>query len=169
MMQAELIEPSHPELMKFKLLRNVLLLAALQSAISPAFAQNACPLSTEKQANVAQLFFGRSIEGRKPLTDAEWSEFAATVLSRYFPDGFTAYDGDGQWFDPRSRKIVRERSKIVVIAFTGSDEEFSRKIHAVSSDYRGRFRQQSVGLITEKACAAFRSDGSFRSRIRSIP
>lgn len=103
---------------------------------------------------VVQLFFGKSIPGRDPLTDAEWSKFAEQTLSVSFPDGFTAYDADGQWFDPATHEIVRERSKVVLVAVPGA-KTLARKIDAVSSAYRAQFHQQSVGVIVESACAAF--------------
>jgi hypothetical protein len=59
----------------------------LAAAIATAPAQ--CPLPNQAPMVVTQLFFGRDIEGRGPLTDAEWSDFAANILARDFPDGFT--------------------------------------------------------------------------------
>jgi hypothetical protein len=113
-----------------------------------------CPLQSEKPMVIAHLFFGRAIQGRGPLTDAEWSSFAASVLSRDFPDGFTAYDGEGQWLDPQTGKIVRERSKVVVIA-AKEDERFAKNIRDAADAYRKTFHQHSVGVISQTACAAF--------------
>jgi hypothetical protein len=103
---------------------------------------------------IAQLFFGLSIKGRGPVTDAEWTSFARDVLTRYFPDGFTAYDADGQWLNSRAHQIVRERSKVVVIA-AEPNPAFAKNIEAVSAAYRAQFHQQSVGVLTQTACAAF--------------
>jgi hypothetical protein len=103
---------------------------------------------------MAELFFGRSIPGRGPLTEAEWRIFAVKTLSRYFPDGFTAYDGAGQWLDPSSRRIVREKSKIVQVV-ANDDSSFAANITAVSDAYKKQFRQQSIGVVTSTVCAAF--------------
>ena len=54
---------------------------------------------------VAELFFGRSIAGRGPLSDAEWAGFAAEVVTPNFPDGFTVMDGEGQWRNPATGTI----------------------------------------------------------------
>ncbi len=122
---------------------------------SQAFSQpSPCPLPGQKPMLVAQLFFGRSIAGRGPLTDREWSSFAAKVLTPNFPDGFTAYDAGGQWLNSETRGIVRERSKVVIVAVP-SDASVAARIAAVSDAYRAQFRQLSVGVITETACAAF--------------
>ncbi len=55
---------------------------------------------------VAELFFGRNIRGRAPLTEAEWRAFAAEIVTPNFPDGFTVFDGDGQWQNPATREIT---------------------------------------------------------------
>jgi hypothetical protein len=126
----------------------------LFSCVSADADRASCPLRSEKPMAIAQLFFGRAIEGRAPLTDAEWSSFAAGVLSRDFPDGFTAFDGEGQWLDPSTRTTVREPSKIVVVA-AKDDENFVRNVRQAVDAYKKAFRQRSVGVITEPACAAF--------------
>ena len=103
---------------------------------------------------VAELFFGRNIPGREPLTDAEWTTFAADTITPNFPDGFTVFDGDGQWQNPATGRIARERTKIVLVAAKpGAD--FAPRLTAVIDAYKLRFHQQSVGVITGDSCAAF--------------
>lgn len=102
----------------------------------------------------AQLFFGRDIEGRGPVSDAEWSAFAADVLTANFPDGFTVYDGQGQWRDPASRKPVLEATKIVIVA-AAPGRGFEQHIVAVTDAYERMFHQQSVGLTTHPVCGRF--------------
>ena len=65
---------------------------------------------------VAELFFGRGIKGRTPLTDAEWAEFAAQAITPTFPDGFTVFDEDAQWRNPRTGQIARDPTKILLVA-----------------------------------------------------
>lgn len=103
---------------------------------------------------VTELFFGRDIEGRAPLTGEEWADFAAKVLSPNFPDGFTVYDAEGQWLDKATNKIVREPSKVVIIAAEESPD-LVKRIDAVTDAYRKRFHQMSVGVISEPVCASF--------------
>ncbi len=52
-----------------------------------------------------QLFFGRGIPGRSALTDQEWADFAADVVTPQLPDGFTEFDADGQWMNPATHRI----------------------------------------------------------------
>jgi hypothetical protein len=108
----------------------------------------------EKPMVRAELFFGRDIRGRKPLSDAEWSDFAAQVIARQFPDGFTAFDGEGRWRNPTTGETLREPTKIVIIAADPSPD-LSRKLSVVIDAYRRHFDQMSVGLTTSSVCAAF--------------
>src|SRR5580698_4729361 len=72
----------------------------------------ACLLPAEQRMLVAELFFGRDIRGRGPLSDAEWADFAAQIVTPNFPDGFTVTDGNGQWQNPATREITRQPTKI---------------------------------------------------------
>jgi hypothetical protein len=103
---------------------------------------------------VAELFFGRSIKGRAPLTDAEWDAFAADTVTPNFPDGFTVFDGDGQWQNPQTGTIGRERTKILLVAAKRAPD-LARRLTTVIDAYKTRFHQQSVGLVTRDSCAAF--------------
>ncbi len=134
---------------RIRLAAALALFAAAGCAQSPA-----CLLPSEKPMVLAQLFFGRDIPGRLPLTDAEWSGFAAQVISREFPDGFTVLDGDGQWLDPQTNVISREPTKILLVAADPS-ADLEARLAAVIESYRSRFDQKSVGLVTTTSCAAF--------------
>jgi hypothetical protein len=123
-----------------------LLLAASMTA--------SCPLASEKPMIEAQLFFGRDVAGRGPVSDTEWTEFVAAVLARDFPDGFTVSDGNGEWRDPVFNAVVREQTKIVMIAALPSPD-LAKKLQDVTDAYRARFHQQSVGVITHDVCASF--------------
>ncbi len=103
---------------------------------------------------VAELFFGRGIEGREPLTDAEWAEFAAQTIAPNFPDGFTVLDGVGQWRNPQTGHIARDRTKILLVAAKRAPD-LARRLSAVTDAYKTKFRQQSVGIITRDSCGAF--------------
>jgi hypothetical protein len=103
---------------------------------------------------VTQLFFGLSVKGRGPVTRGEWTAFVRRHIAPRFPDGFTVYEAQGQWLDPASHSVVRENSKVMVIAAEDS-AEVRTKITEVSELYRAIFHQQSVGVITRRECAAF--------------
>jgi len=113
-----------------------------------------CLLPAEQRMLVAELFFGRRIKGRGPLTDAEWAEFTAQTISPNFPDGFTVFDGEGQWRSPRTGRIASDRTKILLVAVK-REPDLARRLSAVTDTYKARFHQQSVGIITRDSCAAF--------------
>ena len=113
-----------------------------------------CVLSSQKPMIVAELFFGRDIPGRASLSDAEWTDFAAHIIGREFPDGFTVTDGEGQWRDPKTREMVRERTKILIVA-TEPSANTAGKFEAITDAYKKRFNQVSVGVITHSGCGAF--------------
>jgi len=104
---------------------------------------------------VAELFFGRDKDGRLNVSDAEWSDFLASVVTPSFPDGLTVFDGYGQWRNPATGVIGRSpRVKIVLIAVKAIPDRGPR-LTAVIDAYKTRFHQQSVGVITRDSCAAF--------------
>ncbi|HEV2336837.1 MAG TPA: DUF3574 domain-containing protein [Stellaceae bacterium] len=138
-----------------------LLLTALAACAEPAGsptpspAPYSCVLPSEQQMVVAELFFGRDKDGRQNVSDAEWSDFLASVVTPSFPDGLTVFDGYGQWRNPASGVIGRSpRVKIVLIAVKRAPD-LGQRLSAVIDAYKARFRQQSVGLITRDSCAAF--------------
>jgi hypothetical protein len=103
---------------------------------------------------VAELFFGRGVPRRAPVSDAEWAEFVARAVTPRFPDGFTVLDAAGTWRDPASGATVREQTKLVIVA-APADGDLGDRLGAVTAAYRARFDQASVGIVTRAACAAF--------------
>jgi Protein of unknown function (DUF3574) len=124
------------------------------TAIGPPSASYACLLPAEQPTVVAELFFGLTIPGRVPLSDTEWAEFAAWTITPNFPDGFTVLDGEGQWHNPSTGQIARERTKILLVA-AKRESDLPQRLAAVREAYQTRFHQESVGLITWDACAAY--------------
>jgi hypothetical protein len=114
----------------------------------------ACLLPGEQRMLVAELFFGRNIKGRVPLTDSEWAQFAADTITPNFPDGFTAFDGYGQWRNPATGHIAQDPTKILLVAAKPA-ADLPGRLNAVIEAYKARFHQQSVGIITRESCAAF--------------
>jgi Protein of unknown function (DUF3574) len=121
---------------------------------SPRPAAYSCLLPAEQRMLVAELFFGRGIKERAPISAAEWAEFAARTITPNFPDGFTVLDGEGQWHNPQTGHIVRDPTKILVVAAKRTPD-LARRLSAVIDTYKAKFHQQSVGLITRDSCAAF--------------
>jgi hypothetical protein len=112
----------------------------------------ACPAGQER-LRTAQLFFGRSAAGQPAVSDAAFRSFVDEELTPRFPDGLTVMDGGGQWRGPEN-KLIREASKVVLIVLPKRGDA-SRRIEAVRTAYKTRFRQESVLLITPSSCVSF--------------
>jgi Protein of unknown function (DUF3574) len=98
---------------------------------------------------VAELLFGRS-----RVSEASWTRFLASEITPRFPDGLTVYDAKGQWRPPGRQTIIRERTKVVMIAMPPGAENDDR-LQQVIAAYKRRFDQKSVGLIVRPACVSF--------------
>ena len=101
-----------------------------------------------------KMFFGRAVRDRAPVSDADWQDFAASVLTPNFPDGFTVLDGRGQWRNPDTAAIVAEDAKVLAIVAPRTLETRAR-LDAVAAFYKERFNQLSVLIVTSDARAAF--------------
>jgi hypothetical protein len=101
-----------------------------------------------------EMFFGRDVAGRGPVTEAEWAGFAAREITPRFPDGFTVLDGRGQWRDPQTGRVTGEGSKVVDIDVAAGGDVAAR-VAAIAAAYRRDFRQESVGISSHDVCAAF--------------
>ena len=117
---------------------------------------NAQPIECHvgKPQQVAELMFGRNIGSRLGVSDAQWARFVDREITPRFPDGLTVVDTRGQWRDAKRDRIVREPGKLVQIVLPGKAEDAER-LNDVIEAYKGRFRQQSVGLIVRTACVSF--------------
>jgi len=100
------------------------------------------------------LYFGRDIVRRAPVTDAEWAGFARTQITPRFPDGFTVIDAHGQWLNPDTHTIGAEATKIVRIAVP-ANANLPARVNAITEAYRTQFHQLAVGVASQEACGAF--------------
>jgi hypothetical protein len=88
-----------------------------------------------------RLFFGlNGPDGAIP--DAEWEAFVETVVTPRFPGGLTILHASGQW-QGRDKQITRESSRVVEIIHDES-KDASRRIAEIASEYKVRYRQDSV-------------------------
>jgi predicted small secreted protein len=102
----------------------------------------------------AELLFGRDINGRGPVTDAERASFMADVVTPRFPDGLTTWDTRGQWRDAASGKTIQEDSFVIRIVAAETPETLTR-LGQIRSAYTSQFHQDAVGLLFSRTCASF--------------
>ncbi len=129
----------------------LLLLGA--AGCTPYAGVGACGWMGGSSAVTVQLLFGRTRPGGV-ISDAEWRDFLAASVTPRFPDGLTAWPGQGQWRSPATGRITAEPSMVVeIVAAPGPD--LARRVQEVREAYRARFAQESVGMVTQPSCAAF--------------
>jgi hypothetical protein len=113
-----------------------------------------CPIAGQKSMLIVQMFFGQGRDVKDETPDKAWQDFMKDDVTPRFPDGFTVFDAYGQWRNPATAKIGREKSKMVEIALIDAPDT-ERKISELASIYRIRFHQESVGIVTTPGCGAF--------------
>lgn len=124
------------------------ILAGCASLAAPACAPGQQAMLT------AELLFGRKIGDRLGVSEAAFGRFVDAEVTPRFPDGLTILDAKGQYRDTARAVLVREPSKLVLIALKDEPEGRS-KLAAIAASYKSRFNQQSVGMILRPACVSF--------------
>jgi hypothetical protein len=132
----------------------VLVVALAVMIAAQADAQTITCTANHNAMMQAELLFGRNIDGRPGVTEKAWARFLADEITPRFPDGLTVYDAAGQYRESPAAKIVRERSKIVMILVEAGDAAMQR-IDEIVGAYKKRFRQKSVGVVVKPACVSF--------------
>ena len=103
---------------------------------------------------VFELYFGRAIDGRGDLTEAEWDKFRNEVIISNLPSGFTVLDGGGSWLNPQTRTTISETTKIVLAAVPDTAAS-AAAIGRVRAAYVSAFAQLSVGMTSQISCGSF--------------
>ena len=132
-------------------MRPAVLALVLTLLATPALAQQpACAPPLSPMLRV-EFYFGRNIAHHAPVSDRDWASFVTRELTPRFP-GLTVLDARGAWRDGKHE--VREASKQVIVV--AKDDAATRDaVAAVSDDYKRRFHQTSVGIVTQPVCAVF--------------
>lgn len=126
----------------------LLALLALGACASPSDGTCRAPLKTAIEVD---LYFGRDIDGRAEVSDADWAKFLADEVTPRFPDGLSVSEVAGQYRDPSGR-IVRERSKRLVVAVFDAPAH-AAKVQAIVDTYKARFGQHSLLRVERPVCA----------------
>lgn len=84
------------------------------------------------------LYFGTQKPDGGVVSDAEWQQFLADVVTPRFPDGFTTWEANGQW---RDQKGVIEHERTHILQIVGPGET---KIREIIDAYKKQFAQEAV-------------------------
>lgn len=102
------------------------------------------------ERRVDRMVFGMNSPSG-PVDDAQWQGFLADTVTPRFPDGLTVYRTQGQWRGA-SGQVEREDSRVVEIMH-GDDAEGRKRIAEISAEYKNRFKQEAVLVISARAQA----------------
>jgi Protein of unknown function (DUF3574) len=131
--------------------------AVIMGALSLSACASISPFTCSSGATAqlkAELLLGRNIGDQLGVSEDDFHRFLAAEVTPRFPDGFTVFDGRGQYRDGTTGRIVREPSKILVLIIS-DDKSEREKLSAIAEAYKKRFRQQSVGTVIRLVCASF--------------
>lgn len=134
------------------LARAALVLAALALAGCATAGAPSCPPGGRERV-VADLMFGRNIGGALGVSERDFARFVDAEVTPRFPDGLTILDTRGQ-YRSASGALIREPGKVISIVLADEARDLPR-LAQVAEAYKRRFRQESVGVITRRACVAF--------------
>ena len=140
--------------MKRALVLAVLVAVPSGCALTAPDPQRSCPVAGQSRMTMLKMYFGRSGASGAGMSDVAWNGFRDRVIAAQFPDGFALYDAAGAWRPGPDRPTAHERAGVLEVAVPeGAD--IAAKVAAVSDAYKAEFHQQSVGVVTFRACGAF--------------
>jgi hypothetical protein len=142
-------------------MRRAGLAAALSAAAAAGWAVPASANCIEGTADtlVVELLFGRNIGDRLGVSERAFRRFVDREVTPRFPNGFTLMDTYGQFRWSSSRPIVREPGKYLVIALNDEPRQLPQ-VQAIVAAYKTQFRQDSVGILTRRACSSLSDRGN---------
>jgi hypothetical protein len=100
---------------------------------------------------IVTFYFGLTRLGSPSVTEEEWSNFLAEIVTPAFMDGFTVFDGVGQYFH-RQQSVIKIRSKALVVT---ACKENAADIDNIRREYERTFAQTAVGLTVMSGFADF--------------
>ena len=80
-------------------------------------------------------------------------EFLRSTVTPRFPQGFTSWEGSGQWRSSGG-EILREASHVVSVVHP-DDASSERAVQEIIAAYKSRSRQEAVLRLKAHACASF--------------
>ena len=101
---------------------------------------------------VERLYFGLATPDGT-VSSEDFAHFLAQSVTPRFPDGLTEYRAHGQWRNATGT-IIAEETMVVEIAMDDSAAN-QAKVKVIISDYKTRFRQESVMLVEERSHVEF--------------
>jgi len=101
-----------------------------------------------------ETFFGHSIQTTGGfVSHEEFSDFLRLSVAPRFPDGYTVFQGRGQWASAVAG-IVSENSTSLVV-FAEASASSMEKLSAICEEYKEKFQQEAVLVSISESQACF--------------
>ena len=91
---------------------------------------------------VERLFFGRNVDGVEAVNESDWKIFLEEVVTPRFPKGFSVWEARGQF--RRSDGVVEYEASFVLEFIHPAGSTAEADIDAITTEYKRRFRQETV-------------------------
>lgn len=102
------------------------------------------------------LYFGLEKGDGSEVSEQEWQDFLAEVVTPRFADGLTVFDAKGQWLDVDTDRLYREGAKVLnILVPIDAADSGKVAVDEIAEIYVGRFDQQVVFKTGKPACAGF--------------
>jgi hypothetical protein len=91
-----------------------------------------------------ELFFGRNKPDGTEVTEQQFDEFLAEVITPRFPEGLTVVQGRGQFLNSQGM-LVREATVVLIVLYPLEQRrDRSAKLEEIRELYKEEFQQESV-------------------------
>lgn len=87
------------------------------------------------------------------VTDSQWQEFLAQIVTPRFPQGLTTWSAEGQWRSATNEN-VKEKTHILHITHP-NDDTTHQAVLTIVNEYKVRFKQEAVLRIRSNVCVTF--------------
>lgn len=103
-----------------------------------------------------ELYFGLGPADHpdQGISEADWRDFLDREVTPRFPAGLSVADVYGQWQGKESPVPSRLRSKVLIILYSGTEENKAR-IEAIRAAWKLKTGDQSVLRVTQPADVSF--------------
>lgn len=121
------------------------LLSACSSLSRPSCAQG-------EQSSVHDLLYFGTASPIGIISQDKWSDFLRLTVTPRFPQGFTSWQGNGQW---RSADGMIEHELTYILSLVHPAAPLSeRAVQEIIDQYKQQFRQESVLRVKFSVCVS---------------
>jgi hypothetical protein len=137
-----------------RFLRKALCLCLAFSCLAACVATPGPACAPGEVRNISEtLFFGRDILMSGEVSDEQWQDFVANVITPRFPQGLSVWPVNGQW-KMADGTIVRENSFALNVVHDDSAAK-NTAVEEIMNTYKTRFQQEAVLRIKSTACVSY--------------